>query len=160
MSGTQPQALARRGRCLHRQFLVLRQVAGLPETVSALRVCDVAVWMNQRAVGHACPLRAPAANMTRGGVLACEGDGLYQPSPGCVGRSRGVVRGAGGGGVDLGSRVPPAGRPWAWGRADGWSVGGGRVTGAGDRPRGRPGFLHGRGRGLLGGGGGGRVPAQ
>lgn len=40
---------------LHRQLLELRQIAGLPETVSALRVCDVAVWMNHRAVGHACP---------------------------------------------------------------------------------------------------------
>ncbi|WP_217178952.1 DUF6308 family protein [Streptomyces sp. AC495_CC817] len=40
---------------VHRQLLELRQVAGLPETVSALRVCDVAVWMNHRAVGHACP---------------------------------------------------------------------------------------------------------
>lgn len=40
---------------LHRQLLELRQAAGLPETVSALRVCDVAVWMNHRAVGHACP---------------------------------------------------------------------------------------------------------
>jgi hypothetical protein len=40
---------------LHRQLLDLRQAAGLPETVSALRVCDVAVWMNHRAVGHACP---------------------------------------------------------------------------------------------------------
>ncbi|MFJ8351769.1 DUF6308 family protein [Streptomyces sp. NPDC094153] len=40
---------------LHRQLLVLRQVAGVPETVSALRVCDVAVWMGHRAEGHACP---------------------------------------------------------------------------------------------------------
>ncbi|MEU3202141.1 DUF6308 family protein, partial [Streptomyces sp. NPDC006996] len=40
---------------LHRQLLELSQAAGLPETVSALRVCDVAVWMNHRAVGHACP---------------------------------------------------------------------------------------------------------
>ncbi|MGX4695550.1 DUF6308 family protein [Streptomyces sp. JNUCC 63] len=55
MSGTQPRALARRGRRLHRQLLVLRQVAGVPETVSALRVCDVAVWMGHRAEGHACP---------------------------------------------------------------------------------------------------------
>ena len=42
---------------LHRQLLELRQAAGLPETVSALRVCDVAVWMNHRAVGHACDMR-------------------------------------------------------------------------------------------------------
>ncbi|MGA5285456.1 DUF6308 family protein [Streptomyces griseoincarnatus] len=40
---------------VHRQLLELRQAAGLPETVSALRVCDVAVWMNHRALGHACP---------------------------------------------------------------------------------------------------------
>ncbi|MFD6471783.1 DUF6308 family protein [Streptomyces goshikiensis] len=39
---------------LHRHLLRLRQAAGLPETVSALRVCDVAVWMNHRALGHAC----------------------------------------------------------------------------------------------------------
>ncbi|MGW7055143.1 DUF6308 family protein [Streptomyces sp. NPDC054887] len=39
---------------LHRHLLKLRQAAGLPETVSALRVCDVAVWMNHRALGHAC----------------------------------------------------------------------------------------------------------
>ena len=42
-------------RALHRQLLALRQVAGVPETVSALRVCDVAVWMSHRAEGHACP---------------------------------------------------------------------------------------------------------
>ncbi|MFJ9544382.1 DUF6308 family protein [Streptomyces sp. NPDC101225] len=40
---------------LHRQLLKLRQAAGVAETVSALQVCDVAVWMNHRAVGHACP---------------------------------------------------------------------------------------------------------
>ncbi|MEV3875060.1 DUF6308 family protein [Streptomyces sp. NPDC049906] len=40
---------------LHRRLLELRQVAGVPETVSALRVCDVAVWMGHRALGHACP---------------------------------------------------------------------------------------------------------
>lgn len=42
-------------RALHRQLFELRQVAGVPETVSALRVCDVAVWMGHRAEGHACP---------------------------------------------------------------------------------------------------------
>lgn len=42
-------------RTLHRQLFELRQVAGVPETVSALRVCDVAVWMGHRAEGHACP---------------------------------------------------------------------------------------------------------
>ncbi|MFE9127381.1 DUF6308 family protein [Streptomyces sp. NPDC007148] len=40
---------------LHRQLLALRQAAGVPETVSSLRVCDVAVWMGHRAEGHACP---------------------------------------------------------------------------------------------------------
>ncbi len=39
----------------HRRLLELRQAAGVPETVSALRVCDVAVWMGHRAEGHACP---------------------------------------------------------------------------------------------------------
>ncbi|OKJ79429.1 hypothetical protein AMK32_31685 [Streptomyces sp. CB01883] len=48
-------ALRADGRALHRQLLELRQVAGVPETVSALRVCDVAVWMGHRAEGHACP---------------------------------------------------------------------------------------------------------
>jgi hypothetical protein len=50
-----PAALRADDRALHRHLLALRQVAGLPETVSALRVCDVAVWMYHRAVGHACP---------------------------------------------------------------------------------------------------------
>ncbi|MFJ6518387.1 DUF6308 family protein [Streptomyces filamentosus] len=40
---------------LHRQLLELRQIAGVPATVSALRVCDVAVWMGHRAEEHACP---------------------------------------------------------------------------------------------------------
>lgn len=48
-------ALRADDQALHRRLLELRQAAGLPETVSALRVCDVAVWMNHRAVGHACP---------------------------------------------------------------------------------------------------------
>ncbi|MCZ9349124.1 DUF6308 family protein [Streptomyces mutabilis] len=48
-------ALREDDAALHRRLLELRQAAGLPETVSALRVCDVAVWMNHRAVGHACP---------------------------------------------------------------------------------------------------------
>ncbi|MET9593186.1 DUF6308 family protein [Streptomyces sp. NPDC006516] len=42
-------------RALHRQLLALRHVAGVPETVSVLRICDVAVWMGHRAEGHACP---------------------------------------------------------------------------------------------------------
>jgi hypothetical protein len=39
---------------LHRALSDLREAAGLPETVSALRVCDVAVWMGHRALGHDC----------------------------------------------------------------------------------------------------------
>ncbi|MFJ5535427.1 DUF6308 family protein [Streptomyces sp. NPDC093261] len=48
-------ALRADDRSLHRQLLALRQVAGVPQTVSALRVCDVAVWMGHRSEGHACP---------------------------------------------------------------------------------------------------------
>lgn len=48
-------ALRADDRALHRWLLGLRQVAGLRETVSALRVCDVAVWMGHRPLGHACP---------------------------------------------------------------------------------------------------------
>ncbi|MEU7124279.1 DUF6308 family protein [Streptomyces zaomyceticus] len=48
-------ALRADDRALHRQSLELRQIAGVPETVSALRVCDVAVWMGHRAEEHACP---------------------------------------------------------------------------------------------------------
>ncbi|MFD7940866.1 DUF6308 family protein [Streptomyces sp. NPDC059755] len=48
-------ALREDDAALHRQLLELRQVAGVPETVSVLRVCDVAVWMGHRAEGHACP---------------------------------------------------------------------------------------------------------
>ncbi|MGW9083679.1 DUF6308 family protein [Streptomyces yangpuensis] len=33
---------------LHRALIALRQSAGLPETVSALRVCDVVLWMHHR----------------------------------------------------------------------------------------------------------------
>ncbi|MEU5403883.1 DUF6308 family protein [Streptomyces sp. NPDC005963] len=40
---------------LHHRLLGLRQSAGLPETVSALRVADVAVWMAHPAPGHRCP---------------------------------------------------------------------------------------------------------
>lgn len=47
-------ALREDDAALHRRLLELRQAAGLPETVSALRVCDVAVWMNHWAVDHAC----------------------------------------------------------------------------------------------------------
>ncbi|PKR41628.1 DUF6308 family protein [Streptomyces sp. EAG2] len=48
-------ALREDGAVLHHQLLELRQVAGVPETVSALRICDVTVWMGHRAEGHACP---------------------------------------------------------------------------------------------------------
>ena len=48
-------ALREDDAALHHQLLELRKVAGVPETVSGLRVCDVAVWMNHRALGHACP---------------------------------------------------------------------------------------------------------
>ncbi|MFE3760817.1 DUF6308 family protein [Streptomyces sp. NPDC059104] len=48
-------ALREDDAALHRQLQGLRQATGLPDTVSALRVCDVAVWMTHRAVGHACP---------------------------------------------------------------------------------------------------------
>lgn len=48
-------ALREDDAALHHQLLELRQAAGLPETVSALRVCDVAVWMSHQALGHACP---------------------------------------------------------------------------------------------------------
>ncbi|MFH8394281.1 DUF6308 family protein [Streptomyces sp. NPDC018036] len=40
---------------VHRQLLALRRIAGVPETVSELRVCDVVVWMGHRAEGHVCP---------------------------------------------------------------------------------------------------------
>ncbi|WP_405940585.1 DUF6308 family protein [Streptomyces sp. NBC_00207] len=48
-------ALRADDRALHRQLLALRQVAEVPESVSALRVCDVVLWMRHRAEGHACP---------------------------------------------------------------------------------------------------------
>ncbi|MFF0190827.1 DUF6308 family protein [Streptomyces sp. NPDC005244] len=48
-------ALREDDAALHRQLLELREVAGVPGTVSALRVCDVAVWMGHRAQEHACP---------------------------------------------------------------------------------------------------------
>ncbi|MFF7883968.1 DUF6308 family protein [Streptomyces sp. NPDC020794] len=34
---------------LHQELMALRQAAGLPGTVSVLRVCDVVVWMHHRA---------------------------------------------------------------------------------------------------------------
>ncbi|SDS47639.1 hypothetical protein SAMN05216371_0002 [Streptomyces sp. TLI_053] len=48
-------ALREDGGALHHQLLELRQVAGLPDTVSALRVADVVVWMGHRAKDHDCP---------------------------------------------------------------------------------------------------------
>ncbi|MEU9208413.1 DUF6308 family protein [Streptomyces sp. NPDC048415] len=33
---------------VHHELMALRQAADLPETVSALRVCDVVLWMNHR----------------------------------------------------------------------------------------------------------------
>ncbi|MFC8496010.1 DUF6308 family protein [Streptomyces sp. NPDC057235] len=48
-------ALREDNAALHRQLLTLRRAAGVPETVSALRVCDVAIWMGHQAEGHACP---------------------------------------------------------------------------------------------------------
>lgn len=48
-------ALREDGAALHRQLLELRQAAGLPETVSALRVCDVVVWMRHRIEHRNCP---------------------------------------------------------------------------------------------------------
>ncbi|MFC8199884.1 DUF6308 family protein [Streptomyces sp. NPDC057298] len=35
-------------RALHHELTALRRSAGLPETVSALRVCDVVLWMRHR----------------------------------------------------------------------------------------------------------------
>ncbi|MET7780073.1 DUF6308 family protein [Streptomyces sp. NPDC005388] len=34
---------------LHRKLLALRELAGVPETVSALRTCDVVLWMRHHA---------------------------------------------------------------------------------------------------------------
>ncbi|WP_257134994.1 DUF6308 family protein [Streptomyces sp. wa1063] len=39
---------------LHHRLIDLRQSAGLPDTVSALRIADVAVWMAHPAPGHRC----------------------------------------------------------------------------------------------------------
>ncbi|MGW6137380.1 DUF6308 family protein [Streptomyces sp. NPDC055140] len=40
------EALAAEGNALHEQLLSLRDDAGVPETVSALRICDVVLWMS------------------------------------------------------------------------------------------------------------------
>ncbi|MGW5344003.1 DUF6308 family protein [Streptomyces sp. NPDC004050] len=52
-------ALRADGRALQRGPADLRQAAGLPGTVSALRVCDVVVWMHHRwtTSGAAAPDR-------------------------------------------------------------------------------------------------------
>lgn len=42
-------ALRADNQALHRELMALRQAAGLPATVSALRVCDVVLWMHHRA---------------------------------------------------------------------------------------------------------------
>ncbi|MFJ8275638.1 DUF6308 family protein [Streptomyces sp. NPDC094154] len=57
-------ALREDDAALHRQLLELRQAAELPETVSALRVCDVAVWMSTPSSGPRLPLRMSTANAT------------------------------------------------------------------------------------------------
>ncbi|MFE9561565.1 DUF6308 family protein [Streptomyces sp. NPDC006487] len=44
-------ALAADGNALHEQLLSLRDGAGVPGTVSALRTCDVVLWMSH-AAGH------------------------------------------------------------------------------------------------------------
>ncbi|MFE7042674.1 DUF6308 family protein [Streptomyces atratus] len=48
-------ALREDDEALHHRLLGLRESAGLPESVSALRVADVAVWMAHPAPGHRCP---------------------------------------------------------------------------------------------------------
>ncbi|MEU9678391.1 DUF6308 family protein [Streptomyces parvus] len=48
-------ALRENDGALHHRLLDLRQSAGLPQTVSALRVADVMVWMAHPAPGHHCP---------------------------------------------------------------------------------------------------------
>ncbi|GGN76617.1 hypothetical protein GCM10011579_057910 [Streptomyces albiflavescens] len=41
-------ALRADNHALHRELMALRQSADLPATVSALRVCDVVLWMYHR----------------------------------------------------------------------------------------------------------------
>ncbi|MFE2529086.1 DUF6308 family protein [Streptomyces sp. NPDC059382] len=43
------EALAADGSALHEQLLSLRDGVGVPETVSALRICDVVLWMSHVA---------------------------------------------------------------------------------------------------------------
>ncbi|MGQ4719143.1 DUF6308 family protein [Streptomyces anulatus] len=47
--------LRENNEALHHRLLDLRQSADLPQTVTALRVADVAVWMAHPAPGHHCP---------------------------------------------------------------------------------------------------------
>ncbi|MFE3379341.1 DUF6308 family protein [Streptomyces anulatus] len=48
-------ALRENDGALHHRLLDLRQSAGLPNSVSPLRIADVAVWMAHPAPGHRCP---------------------------------------------------------------------------------------------------------
>ncbi|MFD4023216.1 DUF6308 family protein [Streptomyces sp. NPDC058576] len=48
-------ALRENDGALHHRLLDLRQSAGLPQTVSALRVAHVAIWMAHPASGHRFP---------------------------------------------------------------------------------------------------------
>lgn len=43
------EALAADGNALHEELLSLRDAAGVPATVSALRICDVVLWMSHVA---------------------------------------------------------------------------------------------------------------
>ena len=47
-------ALRADGAALQQRLLALRDEAGIPGTVSTLRVCDVAVWMGHRLQHHHC----------------------------------------------------------------------------------------------------------
>lgn len=52
-------ALAEDDRALHERLLRLRETAGLPGQVSALRVLDVVCWMEGKDKGHRRPTTAP-----------------------------------------------------------------------------------------------------
>jgi len=60
-------ALADHDRALHRRLLELREAAGLPEPVSALRVFDVICWMEGKDKGFEWRTAAPG---TQGSVKA------------------------------------------------------------------------------------------
>ncbi|MER8027986.1 DUF6308 family protein [Streptomyces bauhiniae] len=51
------RALRADGHALHHELIDLRERAGLPKTVSALRVCDVVLWMGHHEDHR--PLRCP-----------------------------------------------------------------------------------------------------